>query len=497
MYRARALSLQAGEYRSVSIMGATISAVARCVSPRWGCRQRAERGLKHRATSEKLRPSVAVGATGLLWLGPALAIVGGDLAVSAAAATGPGAALIASPEPGWPQFRGPRRDGVCDERGLLPTWPEGGPRLQWSAGGFGRGFSSPVIAGGRLFLTGDFGDECRVLAGDLQGRPLWSARNGASWKQQYPGARAAVTYRAGRVYHENAHGRVACFDAADGREVWSVDLLARFRGDNLTWGLSDCLLVDDQAVYVTPGGREALLVALDRHTGAIRWQSEPGFDGGADGALENASYVSPILVSFAGRRLLIGCSLRHLFCADADTGKLQWRRSRPTTYAVLTMMPVLVGDAVFMTAPHGPPGQLHRMVAPAGPGESVGVEDGWTAGLDSCQGGVVHIEGRLYGAYYPARRGWVALDAATGGVLFEAPELVKGAVLAADRRLYALCEDGWMTLLEPTTAFETRGRFKLPNVRGRDAWAHPVILDGRLYLRYHDTLYCHDIRRAP
>jgi outer membrane protein assembly factor BamB len=417
---------------------------------------------------------------------------GYGLAGSPAPAT---AELIASAEKGWPQFRGPRRDGISDERGLLPSWPEGGPRLLWTATGLGRGFSSPVIAGGRLYITGDFGEELRVLAFDLAGRPLWSTKNGAAWLNQYQGARSSVAYVAERVYHQNAHGRVVCLEAASGREIWAVDLLARFRGDNITWGLSDCLLVDERAVYAAPGGRDALLVALDRMTGEVRWRSDPLFDSEGQDVVENASYVSPILVRFAGRRLLIGCSLRHLYCADADTGKLQWTRRRPTSYSVLAMTPVLVGDGVFMAAPHGPPGQFYRLVAPAVPGGLVGVADGWTARLDACQGGVVHVAGRLYGAYYPAKQGWVALEAATGRVLFEAPELVKGAGLFAENRLYALSEDGWMLLLDPTAAqFEVKGRFRLPGTRGRDAWAHPVILDGKLYLRYHDTLHCHDLR---
>lgn len=437
----------------------------------------------------------SAGASILLGAMLALPAPGRDVAPAADATASAGAELIASTESGWPQFRGPRRDGICDERGLLQEWPEGGPRLLWSVAGLGRGFSSPVIVAGRLFITGDFGEETRVLAFDLAGQPLWSAKNGASWLNQYQGARASVAYRDGRVYHQNAHGRVVCLDAATGKEIWAVDLLAKFRGENITWGLSECLLVDGDVVYATAGGRDALLVALDRRTGGVRWRSEPLIDSEGVDAIENASYVSPILVSFAGRRLLFGCSLRHLYCADATTGKIQWTRRRPTSYGVLAMMPVLVGESVFMSAPHGPPGQLHRLVAPREPGGMVGVEDGWTTGLDTCQGGVVHVDGRLYGSYYPARQGWAALEAATGRVLYEAPELVKGAVLAADRRLYALSEDGWMRLLRAgETQFEVKGQFRLPQIRGRDAWAHPVIFDGRLYLRYHDTLYCHDVR---
>ncbi|HUR56420.1 MAG TPA: PQQ-binding-like beta-propeller repeat protein, partial [Opitutaceae bacterium] len=305
-----------------------------------------------------------------------------------------------------------------------------------------------------------------------------------------------VTFFGGRLYHENAHGRVACLDAASGQELWSVDLLARFRGDNITWGLSECLLVDERAVYATAGGRDALLVALDRLTGEVLWRSPPLFDAPEKESLENAGYASPILVRFAGRRLIIGCSLRHLYCADAETGEIQWTRHRPTSYGVIAMMPVLVGNGVFVTAPFGPPGRLYRLVAPARPGETFGAEEAWSTGLDTAQGGVVHVNGRLFGATYPRRGTWVALEAASGATLFEAPELVKGSAVHADNRLYILSEDGWMQLFDITAGkFEIKGRFQPAPARDRDAWAHPVIHDGRLYLRYHDTLRCYDVRQ--
>ncbi len=424
-----------------------------------------------------------------------LVVIAAPSLAAAADSSSSQAALIASTEPGWPQFRGPRRDGVSDERGLLTSWPEEGPKLLWSVRETGRGFSSPVFGDGRLYLTGDFDADLHVLAFDLHGKLLWRARNGAAWLNQYQGARASVTYHGGRVYHENAHGRVACIDARNGKEIWSVNLLERFRGENITWGLSDCLLVDERAVYATAGGRDALLVALDRQTGEMLWRSDPLIDPGTK-EIENAGYAPPVLIRFAGRRLIVGCSSRNLFCADAETGQIQWTRPRPTSYSVLAMTPVLVGDAVFMTAPFGPPGALHRLLAPAQPGGKIGVEDAWTTTLDTCQGGVVYAGGRLLGAYYPRNAGWAAVDPATGRILYETTEVAKGAGTFADGRLYALSVDGWMFLLEPTSArFEVRGRFRLANARDRDAWAHPVIYDGGLYLRYHDTLHCYDIRK--
>lgn len=406
--------------------------------------------------------------------------------------------MVRSTEPGWPQFRGAGRDGISRETGLLQAWPDAGPRLVWSAKGAGKGFSSPTISGGRLIVTGDFGAECWIVAYDLAGKELWRARNGDAWLNQYQGARAAVTVSDGRVYHQNAHGRVVALEAGTGREAWAVNVLERYKGENITWGLSECLLVDEQAVYVTAGGREALMVALDKRTGAELWRSDPLVDAAGKGEVETAAYTPPILVRFAGRRLVIGHSARYLFCLDADTGRLQWTQRRPTPYFVQAVTPTVVGDGIFMAAPLGAPGKLYRLKAPgaadAGGEAKVGVEEAWTSKLDTCHGGVVHVGGRLFGSYYPKRGGWAALDAATGALLYENLEMAKGSALWADGRLYALCEDGWMMLLEPTEKeFAVRGKFRLVTAKDRDAWAHPVIWEGRMYLRYHDTVWCYEV----
>jgi outer membrane protein assembly factor BamB len=410
-----------------------------------------------------------------------------------ASAVGAETRLIASTENGWPQFRGPRRDGISDERGLLAQWPESGPRAVWSLTNLGRGFSSPVISNGRLIITGDINEHLVLMAFDLEGRPLWRATNGANWRDPYPGARSTPTFSGGKLFHQNAHGRVVSLDVASGRELWAVDVLKQFGGSNITWGLSECLLVDERAVYVTAGGSEALVVALNKTNGAVLWKSSPFHDAAREGVVENASYVSPILVQFGARRLLIGASLRHLYCVDATTGARQWTQPMSTSYSVLAMMPALVGDAVFMSAPHGKGGRLWRLQESGG---RVGAEEVWHTTLDTCQGSVVVRDGRIFGSFYPGRKGWAAVDAKDGRVLYQAGDLVKGAVLHADERLYALSEDGWMRLLEPqATEFAERGKFRFTTPRGNDAWAHPVILNGRLYLRYHDTLTSYDVRR--
>ncbi|HEY1107256.1 MAG TPA: PQQ-binding-like beta-propeller repeat protein [Opitutaceae bacterium] len=427
-----------------------------------------------------------------------LAALGLDLGAAMASAAERSerrAELVASTEKGWPQFRGARRDGVSDERGLLQAWPETGPKVLWTADGAGNGYSSPIIAGGRIFLTGDDNGELFVTAYDMAGKRLWRVKHGDAWLNQYQGARASVTYSEGHLYLQNAHGRVACFVAETGKEVWAVNVLERFRSENITWGLAECLAVDERAVYVTPGGPETLVVAFDKKSGDVLWKTAPLL--GEDGKPDGPGYAAPILVKFAGRSLLIGASSKHLYCVDLESRTVQWSRPRPTSYSVLAMSPVVVGDGIFMTAPFGPAGELLRLTPPGAAGGKIGIEPVWTTKLDTAQGGVVHVEGRLYGSYYPRRGGWAALDAKSGEVLYEAPDFIKGAPLWADGRLYALCEDGWMLLLEPAAKeFVVHGKFRLANARDRNAWAHPVILDGRMYLRYQGTMTCYGVGAA-
>jgi outer membrane protein assembly factor BamB len=276
--------------------------------------------------------------------------------------------------------------------------------------------------------------------------------------------------------------------------VWAVNVAEQFGGKNITWGLSECLLVDSGAVYVTAGGGDALIVALDLLTGRTIWKSKPLSDSEGEQAVEAPSYVSPILMTFAGRKVIIGCSLKHLFCADAATGELHWTKRLPTTYSVLATMPVFfAGDRIFMTAPHGTGGHCYQLTAKS-PGSPIGVMDLWTSKLDTCQGGVVSANGKLFGSFYSDRKGWAAVNARNGEILYTNTDIAKGAALFAEGKLYALAEDGWMHLLEPTEKeFAVRGRFRLADATRRDAWAHPVIHDRRLYLRYHDKLTCYDV----
>ena len=161
------------------------------------------------------------------------------------AATGEesGPALVRSDMPDWSQWRGPRRDGISEETGLLPSWPAGGPARLWTAAGIGRGYSSPIVADETIYITGDEGNDLVISAFSLDGKLRWQAKNGAAWQRSFPGARSSCTYDHGKLYHMNAHGRLACLDAKTGSELWAVNVLERFEGKNITWGISESLLI--------------------------------------------------------------------------------------------------------------------------------------------------------------------------------------------------------------------------------------------------------------
>lgn len=394
--------------------------------------------------------------------------------------------LIASPEPGWPQWRGPRRDGISTQTGLLPDWPEGGPKLLWKREQCGQGWSSPIVVGPLVYLTGDLDGQLWILALDLDGRLRWKTPHGQAWEKSFPGSRAACCYSEGRLYLLNAHGQLGCFDAQTGRRQWSVDVLERFDAENITWGLSECLLVDGPRVIVTPGGRKALMAALDKRTGQTLWTTAPQDEGWA-------TYSAPILFRHAGRRMLANCSSDSGFGVDADSGRLLWSVPLKNQYGVNVSTPLYGSGRVYYVTAYFS-GGCYRLLAQ---GDEVRAEPAWTTPLDTVTGAGVLVDGRLYSAgYRKPKKHWFCVDWATGQVQYEWNESTTSAAVYAEGRLYALAEDGNVVLLEPTAhELRVRGQFRLVP-KARDAWAHPVLLDGRLYLRYHDTLWCYAVGRA-
>jgi len=405
---------------------------------------------------------------------------------AAAPAAEDGGKLVACKEPGWPQWRGPRRDAVSDETGLLASWPEGGPKRLWTAEDLGKGYSSPVFGGGAAFITGDVREQLRIFALSPDGKAKWTAVNGAGWKKSFPGGRGSCCYDEGRVYHMNAHGRVVCLDAADGKELWAVEVFKRFNAQTPPFGSPECLLVDGERLIVSPGGKGGLLAALSKKTGDTVWACDLAAEGD-----ETAGYSSPILIERNGRRQVIATSSARTFAADAETGKVLWSFPLDWNKQATSTIPLFCGGSVFVTNTIRTDCTFYRL-RPDDANRRA--ERAWAIKLANGHGSLLCAGGRIYGADQGKLKGWVCVEPETGKVLYVKKDLAAGSAAFADGRLYCLTETGEAALLKPgADGFEAAGRFEL--VKGKkDVWAHPVVLDGRLYLRYHEKLYCYDVR---
>jgi outer membrane protein assembly factor BamB len=289
----------------------------------------------------------------------------------------------------------------------------------------------------------------------------------------------------------NAHGRVVCLDAASGQELWLVNILERFDAKNITWALSECMLVDGRNLIVTPGGKKALMAALDKRTGQTVWTTEPLGD-------DRTSHCSPILFRYAGRRLITSCSSAHGFGVDADSGKLLWTVPLKNPHGVNASTPVYGSGSVYYVTPYAEMGRAYRLVTD---GQDVNAEHIWTSGLDTVTGGAVLVgsatgNGTLFAAGYKESKWWFGTDWQTGKTKYELEDFTTGAAIYADGRLYCLDEKGSVGMLKPgPDGLEIAGRFALVTEKVRDAWTHPVIHNGRLYLRYHDTLFCYNVKK--
>jgi len=390
----------------------------------------------------------------------------------------------------WPQFRGLSRDGKSGETGLLKEWPEGGPELLWSVEGLGIGYSSVAVVDGFVYTTGMLDGEGFLFAYDLAGHLKWKVSYGPEWTGSYKGVRTTPTVDSGRVYMYSGTGVMVCFDARTGERIWDVDTLKEFEAKNIRWGMSCSPLVDGDRVYCTPGGNKGTMVALDKMTGKTIWATT--------GLSELSAYSSPILFERGGKRLLATMIQKSLICVCAEDGKLVWRVPYPASSETNTLTPVYHDGCLYVT------NVVNRGITSGGTmfeisEDGTSVKKKWNDQLlDNQHGGVVLVDGYLYGAnwYNNTKGDWICLDWDSGQVMYKATwNGSKGSVIYADGMLNCYDEKpGDVGLVKASPkGFEVVSSFRITQGSGYH-WAHPAISDGRLYIRHGDALMAYDIK---
>ena len=394
----------------------------------------------------------------------------------------------------WPQFHGPDRDNKSADKGLLKTWPGGGPKRIWEANGIGEGYSTVAIAGKRIYTSGSINGRCVITSMDMDGKKLWAKTNGGAWKKSYPGTRSTPTIADGKLYHLSGVGNLACFKADDGTPVWSIDIMSKFGGRNIIWGLAESPLVFDDKVICTPGGQTVSMVALDGKTGKVVWKCE--------GLGDRPGYASPILVEYKGLRQVITVMSESVVSVRASDGKLLWRYPHKVYMDENITTPIFhEGFLIVSGCVRKGTTALKLEVA----GDNCSIRRHWhNRSLDNKQGGLILVGGRIYGYAESLGRStpWMCIDFKSGRNIFKSAGVQSsykyrnGCLTYADGMFYLYSDDGKMVLARATDkGFEVTGRLKIEDPGKRPTWAHPVVCGGRLYIRYGDKLGVYSVAK--
>lgn len=403
------------------------------------------------------------------------------------------AIAVSSMAADWPQWRGPHRNGISRETGLLKEWPKEGPKLHWQRRDIGRGYSTPAVVGERLYLLANEGlnDEFVRALAVQDGQRIWQARLGpvGNPKQNpnFPGARSTPTVDGQLLYALGSDGDLACIEISTGNVRWQKSLRREFGGKPGAWAYAESPLVDGDALVCTPGGSEATLIALNKNSGEVIWKSAvPGGD--------EAAYASAVVTEVNGFQQYVQMLAKGLVGVDAKTGKFLWRYAKTVSrYGANIPTPVAEDDYIW-SAGAGTGAGLIKLSAKNGAIQPEEIH--FSPKQPTAIGGAIKIGDFLYGTTGQAM---VCLEFFTGELKWEERALGAGSLCFADERLYLHAEDGQMALVEPTEqGYREKGRFtpssqpEHPNEMEK-AWAYPVVANGRLYVRDHQALWCYDV----
>ncbi len=396
-----------------------------------------------------------------------------------AGAAAPGAPAAAD----WPQWRGPRRDGLSTETGLLKQWPSRGPEQVWSTDGLGAGYGTVSIAGDRIYVQGSVKGRSSVHALDRSsGKLLWTVALGpAGDNDRGDGPRSTPTVEGANLWVMTESGDLACLKAADGSVVWKKNALTDFKGRNPHWLLSESPLVDGEKLVFTPGGKGACMVALEKMSGKWIWSSQELSD--------PAGYASAILCEVGGVRCYTTLTAEAGVGVRASDGKLMWRYEKPANGTANCATPVFGQDKVFYSSAYGTGGGVLALKASGGAVEST--ELWFNREMMNHHGGVVLVDGHLYGF---SNSILTCLEFETGKVKWKDRSVGKGCLTCAEGRLYLLGESQTAGLAEATPAgYRELGRFNITD-HGRPSWAYPVVCGGMLYVRNQGQLQCFNVK---
>lgn len=388
----------------------------------------------------------------------------------------------------WAQWRGTQRDGKSSEKGLLAKWPEAGPKLLWQTKNLGSGFSTPSIVGEQLFVISNQGNEKEevVALSTSNGNKLWSTpigKVGPNQGPQYPGTRATPTVSGESIYALGSDGDLVCLDIKSGQKKWSKNLRSDFGGVPGMWAYTESPLIDGDMLICSPGGATSTVLALQKSTGSVVWKSPLS-------EADAASYASPVMATVDGVKQYILYLGKGIVGLKADTGELLWRYTKTSDAQANIATPIVSGNYVYSAASRVGGGLVKVKGTKSEPEELY-----FAKSLPAGMGGSVLIDGNLFGSIGETM---ACVDFMTGTIKWQDRGIGSASICFADGRLYLHSVKNELAMIEASPeGFKPLGKFALPGTTDHGnakPWTHPVISNGRLYVRDQADVWCYDIK---
>jgi outer membrane protein assembly factor BamB len=391
------------------------------------------------------------------------------------------------------EFRGIDRSGHYNEKGLLKNWPETGPECILTIEGIGKGYSQPIVADEKIFVTGiKTGPNDVLSAYSMKGSLLWETAYGASWTRSYNDSRSTPTYENGKLYVASGTGLVNCIDAQTGKIIWQVNTIEKYKGEIYKHGDAECVLLIKNAVLYTTGGEENTMVALSKKDGSLVWKTKSL--GG------EKSYASPVLINHNGLEIIFAQTSKNLIAINSGNGEILWHYDLIQHHKIEqgvganTNPPIYQNGELVVTSGYDHPAIKFRLSPDGKSYEIKWMNDT----LDTHHGGIVLVNGNLYGSNWQnnSKGRWASLNWETGRINWEKEWFNKGSAIYADGMLFIYDEKGGnVSLLEPNSQYmKVISTFKIEKGAGMH-WAHPAIYNGKLYIRHGDVLMVYNIKK--
>ena len=389
------------------------------------------------------------------------------------------------------EWRGPGRTGIYIETGLLKVWPESGPRLLWEAQGMGDGYSSPTVTNDAVYVTGRKDSSDVLIALTPDGKKKWETVYGKAWMTNHTGSRCTPTYYNGNLFLISGSGDIVCI-SKDGKIKWSKNHYKLYDSKPLMFGISESPLVVDNMVIASPGGKKASMVAFNTDNGKVIWEAEP--------INQDPQYVNPKLVEFAGKKMIINVMGKNIFAVDSRDGKILWKvdyaginGAPESAYKNHSITPIYRDGCILIANGYNWVALKLKLSA-----DGNSVETVWeNRNFDPQLGGIVLLGDNIYGNNHMSKPvdSWVCVDWNTGKTLWTAKWYSKGSLISADGMLYLYEEkSGHVALVKPDPAkLNIVSEFKITKGEG-PFWAHPVISNGKLFIRHGDILMVYLIK---